>query len=202
MTMMRKIDGFFRSTILTVSLGALLLAPQPARSEIDLYTGLEVGAWKASFEQEGFGQSVSIGTDVSPVFQATLGLRSGILFVEYTPFYFFNGIASSEEEATREEPSDASYYSLLNGNVGLRLPVAGLGAYVGGGEAHFNFSSGSDADYSGLMAKVGSSIKLGSFVQLRAEFQRLFATSDNSGDLPDGVSSRTTIYWLGLGFGI
>lgn len=183
-------------------LAALLVLTNAPAAHARVYTSFYAGAWRSFFTQEGAGQGVKIGTNIHPGFQWNFGFGIGPIFFEYAPYYFM-GHTSIGSDGSSAASDDVSQLSLLSANAGVEVPGIGLTGYIGTGRGDYDFQSGSEAEFYGTHLRFGATYPVfteeGLSLRIKAEYQRLFITSDDAGAIPDGFTNRSNTFFLGFG---
>ena len=130
------------------------------------------------------------------------GVSFGPAFIEYNFAWLISNHTLSPRinPLTSNDPGirEGTYFAPLGLNVGLSIPFIPVEPYVGLERGSFGFTAGAQTNYSGLAGKLGVNVRIVPGFGMRAEYRRLYVTSDDAGSLPDGLSTSFSAWFVGL----
>lgn len=179
----------------------LALALGPDSAQASMRGIFSIGPWMSSFKQADGSHEAKVTSLLSLGLGGQLGIRASLFFAEYSAAWLVSPYSANPKAR------DASYFSLLGLNAGIAPPVLPLEPYFGIEQGNYKLNGGVNPSFGGVTLKAGANARLGSSgkgnggVGVRAEYRRIFISSDEAGTLPDGFSTRSDIYFVGFTFG-
>lgn len=160
-----------------------------------------LGPWMSSFSQSDGSHEATVSSLLSLGVSGQLGIRASIFFAEWSGTWLVSPYSGNPKAR------DASYFSLLGMNAGVAPPVLPLEPYIGVEKGEYKLNGGANPEFGGVTLKAGANFRLGASkdnagVGVRAEYRRMFISSDDAGSLPDGFVTRSEIYYVGFTFGV
>ncbi len=196
-----------RSKLWIASIAIAAVFPQLALAESDTggRFGLNLTGWRSAFSQDGLGQEMSVGTDISLSLAIHAGIKIGGVFLEYVGYLDFGPLGNSDNASTSAgDPNEVYSFSLGGGNLGFTVPGILLDLYVGASWNLYFFANGADTDFRGTGLRAGASFPIAgggnAKVRIMGEYERVGFSNTDTGVIPPEISTRAHIFRLGLAF--
>ena len=159
------------------------------------------GVWMSNYQQKVPGHEVKVSTLLSLAIGMQAGLRVSILFAEYSIIWCFSPYSE------RPKSRDATYFSMMGGNIGLSFGGIPIEPYAGVEQGRYALSSGGEPTYTTSVLKAGVNLVF-PFVKdilrggIKAEYRRMTPTEDSHGVLPSGITTTAEVYLISFMFGL
>ncbi len=162
---------------------------------------LNMGLWRSHFDQsDDSGHSTDAWTLASLGTGLQLGLNVWRAFIEW------NGTLFLPSYTPPDRLADGTYSSLLGVNLGFKVPVVPVEVFGGLESGGYGLSGGASPAYGGMTWKAGATVNLylpGSslHIGLKGEYRQMTIGEDQAGALPDGIQTRSDLYYIGIVIG-